>query len=133
MFKHKDLEYVLLPYLEVGMYEPKSGTNSEMVVVNFYVKEEDVLKDIRNFVNYMPLKQLVDVTTIEYSDGDGRYSVYIELFLNEQTWTDIMRILLELGMASGLDNWKMKIYKQDSKKVDINDVRQFFEKSGTEE
>ena len=128
MFKHKDLEYVLLPYIEVGMFEPKSGTNKEMVVVNFYVKEEDVLVDMKNFINYMPITQLVDVTTIEYSDTEGRYTIYIELFLNEQTWADLMRVLLELGMVSGLDNWKVKIYKQESKKINIDDIKKFFEK-----
>lgn len=128
MFKHKDLEYVLLPYMEVGMFEPKSGTNKEMVVVNFYVKEEDVLVDMKNFINYMPITQLVDVTTIDYSDTEGRYTIYIELFLNEQTWADLMRVLLELGMVSGLDNWKVKIYKQESKKINIDDIKKFFEK-----
>jgi len=133
MFKHKDLEYVLFPYLEVGMYDPKSGKNSEMLVVNFYVKEEDVLSDMKSFINYMPLTQLVDVTTIDYSDTEGRYTVYIELFLNDKTWDDIMRILLELGMVSGLDNWKVKIYKQESKKIDINDIKTYFEKQSEEE
>lgn len=128
MFKHKDLEYVLLPYLEVGMFEPKSGTNAEMAVVNFYVKEEDVLSDMKSFINYMPLTQLVDVTTIDYSDTEGRYTIYIELFLNDKTWTDIMRIILELGMVSGLDSWKVKIYKQESKKVNIEDIKKYFEK-----
>lgn len=133
MFKHKDLEYVLLPYLEVGMFDPKSGTNKEMVVVNFYVKEEDVLSDMKSFINYMPITQLVDVTTIDYSDTEGRYTIYIELFLNEKTWDDIMRILLELGMVSGLDKWKVKIYKQESKKIDINDIKTYFEKESDEE
>ena len=128
MFKHKDLQLVLLPYLEVGMFEPKSGSNKEMVVINFYVKEEDVLKDMKSFINYMPLEQLVDVTTTEYADEEGRYIIYIELFLNEQTWNGIMRVLLELGMVSGLDEWKVKLYKQESKKINIDDVKKYFEK-----
>lgn len=129
MFKHKELEYVLLPYLEIGMYEPKSGTSNEVVVVNFYVKEEEVLDDLKTFIDYMPLKKIVDVTTSDYSDSEGRYSVYIELFLDGNVWEEIMRIVLELGMVSGLENWKVKLYKKESKDIKISDVTDMFAKT----
>jgi hypothetical protein len=128
MFKYKDLEYVLLPYAEIGMYEPKSGTSTEMVVFNFYTKEEEVLKELKTFISYMPIDSLVDVSSSDYSDTEGRYIVYVELFLNKDTWMDMMRIILELGMSSGLDNWKVKIYKKESKKINIDDLKKLFEK-----
>jgi len=127
MFKYKDLEYVLLPYAEIGMYEPKSGTSAEMVVFNFYTKEEEVLKELKSFISYMPIDSLVDVSSSDYSDTEGRYVVYVEFFLNKDTWKDIMRVILELGMSSGLENWRIKIYKKESKRVSIEDIKKIFE------
>lgn len=122
MFKNKELEYVLTPYVEVGMFEPKSGTSSEMVVVSMGVREEQCLPDIKTFINYMPLKGLVDVTTTDYSNEDGEYTIFVELFLDENTWGDILRLVYEMGVVSGLDKWKMRMYKKKEKQITIDEI-----------
>lgn len=125
MFKNKELEYVLTPTVEVGMFEPKSGTSAEMVVVSMAVREEQCLPDIKTFINYMPLKGLVDATTTDYTNEDGEYSIFIELFLDENTWDDILRLVYEMGVVSGLDTWKMRVYKKKEKKITIEEIAEF--------
>ena len=125
MIKNKELEYVLKPSIEIGMFEPKSGTSKEIVVVNMAVREEACLKDIRTFISYMPLKGLVDVTTSDYSNEDGEYTIFVELFLDKGTWNDIMRLVYEMGTVSGLKEWKMRVYKKHEKTVTIDQISEY--------
>ena len=50
-----------------------------VIVVNFFVKEENVLSGIQDYIEYIPLKTFISVSTSNYVDEDGFYLVYIEI------------------------------------------------------
>ena len=41
------------------MFNPKSGSDNDILVVNFFVKEESVLNSISTFIEYMTLNTYI--------------------------------------------------------------------------
>lgn len=126
MFRHEDLEYVLRPYLEVGMFYPKSGEMENITVVNFYISERNILDDMVTFVNYMPLVNLIDVSYSNYINEDFEYLIYIELSNSDDTFDDIIRLCYELMAVSGLDEWSIKVYKKEEKTYTYEQIKSYF-------
>lgn len=129
MIKYGDLKYVLKPYLEIGMYDPKSGTSDEVLVVNFFVKDDEPIKDIITFFNYMSLDNFIDISTKNDINDEGYYIIFIEITNVKENIKDISRIIYDLMSISSTDEWTIKIFKQDKFKVNQKQVKDFLDDS----
>lgn len=96
MIKHGDLKYVLHNTCEIGMYDPKSGTSKEVIVLSFRIKEEDALKDTCFFIEYIPCSNYISSTHSTFPDDDGYYTVFVELENNEKTFDQIIKIIKQV-------------------------------------
>lgn len=123
MIRYGELQYVSRPLAEVGMYNPKSGTDKDLVVVNFFSKEEDSLRKIEIFVEYMALKTYVSVSTSSYMDEDGYYTIFVELEKNEKTFSDILSLIKQFSNLTLYEEWNVHIYKKQKKKIKLEDIK----------
>lgn len=123
MIKYKDLEYVLAPVIEIGTYNPKSGSPGEVVVVCLHVKDSAPIRDIKRFIEFMAIDNLVDVSTRDIVNEDGYYIIFVELFLNKSTWDDIVKVMHELGSISGFTDWNIRVYKHEARNVPLEKIK----------
>ncbi|ASV44088.1 hypothetical protein PBI_SCTP2_73 [Salicola phage SCTP-2] len=126
MLRYEDLEYILRPYIEIGMYYPKSGNTDDITVVNFYISERNALEDIITFINYMPLKTLIDVSHSNYINNNFEYVIFVELTNSSNTFDDILRLCYELMSTSNLEEWDLKVYGKHSKTYNKEQLENYF-------
>lgn len=123
MIRYGDLEYVSKPLVEIGMYNPKSGTDDDIVVVNFFSKEEGSLRNIETFIEYMALNTYVGVSSSSYMDEDGFYTIFVELEKNKHTFEDILVLIKQFTNLTLYEEWDVHVYKQHPKKVTIEAIK----------
>lgn len=128
MIKFGELEHVLDNYCEVGMYNPKSGTDDEIVVVNLFFTEEDAARDLKIFLDYLPI-DIVDVTVDSVLD-DRFYKIFIELENNKDLFTSVGRILRDCSGLGNIEEWKVKVYRSEERTIKVKDLDKIFEKDG---
>lgn len=126
MIKFGELEHVLDNYCEVGMYNPKSGTGDEVVVVNLFFTEEDAAKDLKIFLDYMPL-DIIDVTADGILDGQY-YKIFIELENNKDLFKNVARILRDCSGLGNIEEWIVKAYRSEERTIKVEDLEKLFEK-----
>lgn len=128
MIKHGELEYVLCDTCELGMYEPKSGNPDEIVVLSFRVSEEECLKDMCFFIEYIPLKNYIGAAHSTFPDADDYYSVFVELAISDNTFEDAMKVVYQvyknLGNHSRVN---INIYPKGQHTFKLDDLKKLYE------
>lgn len=130
MIKYGDLEHVLDNYCEVGMYNPKSGTDDEIVVINLFFTEEEAAKDLKIFIDYMPI-DIVDVTVDGILDGQ-HYKIFIEIENNKELFKNVARILRDCSGLGNIEEWIVKVYRSEERTIKVEDLDKIFAKDAPE-
>lgn len=125
MIKYGELEHVLDNYCEVGMYNPKSGTDDEIVVINLFFTEEEAAKDLKIFLDYLPV-EIVDVTIDSVLD-DRHYKIFIEVENNRELFTNLARILRDCAGLANIEEWIIKTYRSEERTVKVEELEKLFE------
>ncbi len=125
MIRYGELEYVLDNYCEVGMYNPKSGTDEEVVVVNLFFTEEDAARDIKVFLDYLPI-DIIDVTVDSVLE-DGKYKIFIEVENNKDLFETILRLLRDCSGLANIEEWVIKVFKHKERTVTVKELNDMFE------
>lgn len=120
MLHYGELEDVLMNYCELGMYDPKSGTDDEILVMNLFYTEEDAGRDIKQFIEYMSI-ELVDVSTQNNMHEDN-YKIFIELEKNSSLFKNVCTILRDCAGLGNIEEWKIKVYRKDEKTISVEDM-----------
>ena len=118
MFKEpNDLHYANLKTL--GCIDFLSTTYLRGITLDntiIIVEEENVLSGIQDYIEYIPLKTFISVSTSNYVDEDGFYLVYIEIEKTESLFDDFVFIVKELSNLTSFDEWTIHVYKKQARK-----------------
>lgn len=123
MIRYGELQYISKNTVEVGMFNPKSGTDNEVLVINFFVKEEDVLKSVSSFIEYMTLKTYITTSYSTYIDDDGYYMIFVELEKNENTYKDFLTLVKQFSNLTLFEEWNVHVYKKQPYKITLEEIR----------
>ena len=130
MLHYGELEDVLDNYCEIGMYDPKSGTDDEIVVINLFFTEEDAGRDLKQFIEYMPIN-IVDVT-VQNTMYDEFYKIFIELEKDNELFKNVCRILRDCAGLAEIDEWRIKVYRKEEHTISIDDIEKIIGKTEPE-
>lgn len=117
MLHFGELEDVLSNYCELGMYDPKSGTDEEILVMNLFFSEDEAGRDIKQFIEYMPF-DIVDVT-VQDNMYDNQYRIFIELEKTSGLFETICQILRDCAGLANIEEWKVKVYRKEEKTITV--------------
>lgn len=123
MIRYGELQYISKNTVEVGMFNPKSGTDDEVLVINFFVKEEEVLKSVSSFIEYMTLKTYITTSYSSYIDDDGFYMIFVELEKNENTYKDFLTLVKQFSNLTLFEEWNVYVYKKQPYKITLEEIR----------
>lgn len=123
MLSRHSLKNTILPIISIDEYEPKTGSQEDVIVVGFHTIDEDPAKDLNSFIN----KSVIDVLDVEVSpnpDEDGHYLVFVELQRDQSFFKKLFSLIRDIENVSGKMDWKVKPYLSDDE-IDLNDKALF--------
>ena len=82
MIKFGELENVLKNICYIDFFKPKSGTEKEVSVINFFITEDKCFDDLSKFVYYSSY-EILNIDMKPNPDNDD-YIVYIEIHRTEK-------------------------------------------------
>lgn len=120
MLHYGELKDVLDNYCEIGMYDPKSGSDDEIIVINLFYTEEEAGRDLKQFIEYMPI-DLVDVT-VQNNMHENYYKLFIELEKTNSLFTNVCQILRDCAGLAEIEEWRIKVYRKEEKTINVDDL-----------
>ena len=118
--KNEDLKGTILPTVSIDEFEPKAGDNENVIVVAFYLIDQDPAEDLNTFIQ----RGVVDTLDVEVSpntDDDGRYLVFVEMARNNTFPQKFQALLRDIKNVAGKLDWKVKTYLSDGQEYDPTD------------
>lgn len=104
-----DLEHLVLPLLSIDEYKSKLGNDDQVIVVGFFVEDDDPAHDLSRFIE-MGANNILDSEPSPAPNEDGYYIVFIECTRDSNFPTTLLDILAEIKHLVCIDEWKFKPY-----------------------
>jgi len=111
--RYEDLKGMLMPLIGIDKFQPKTGTEAEVIVVSFHIKEEQPAKDLGRFLE-MSAVETLDTETSPNPDEDGHYLVFAEFKRDNEFWSSLRLIIRDIENVTGDVQWLVNPYKADN-------------------
>jgi hypothetical protein len=118
--KNGDLAGTILPDVSIDEFEPKAGDEKDVIVVAFYLNDQDPAEDLNTFIQRGYIDTL-DVEVSPNTDEEGRYLVFVEMSRNDTFPNKLQALLKDVGNVSGNMDWNVTTYLADDRKFKFND------------
>lgn len=118
--KNGDLKGTILPTVSIDEFEPKAGDTEDIIVVAFYLLDQDPADDLNTFIQ----RGVIDTLDVEVSpntDKEGRYLVFVEMERNDTFPNKFQALLKDVENVAGKTNWKVRTYLSNEQEFDYND------------
>lgn len=118
--KNGDLKGTILSNVSIDEYEPKAGSDKEVIVVAFHTNDQDPAEDLNTFIQRGSIDTL-DVEVSPNTDEQGRYLVFVEMSRDDTFHNKFQALLKDIENVSGKVNWVVKTYLADDREFSFND------------
>ena len=101
-----DLEHLILNKVSIDQFEPKTGSDKEVLVMGLYSKDEEPAQDLARFIE----RGYVGVKDTEVSPGpdeDGNYMVFVEINKDKETMKRVVEILNDIKSVTTVREWQL--------------------------
>ena len=101
-----DLEHLILNKVSIDQFEPKTGSDREVLVMGLYSKDEEPAQDLARFIE----RGYVGVKDTEVSPGpdeDGNYMVFVEISKDKDTMKRVVEILNDIKSVTTVREWQL--------------------------
>lgn len=109
--RHGDLQHVTIPLISIDQFSAKTGTDQEVIVVAFYLREEMAAHDLDEFVD----KSVIDLLDCEVSPNpnlDGHWLVFVELYRQPGFWTEFQDLVRDVENLTTQLDWRVQVYHE---------------------
>lgn len=117
-----DLEGMIDPLFEIDSYRSKMGEDRDVCVLTFRSKDRSPARDMMEFIE----KGFGFVLDSDVSSGEndkGEYFVFVELPRTPRLNEQIKEIISGVKRLTGIDDWRFKYHKNETKKkLDIDSL-----------
>ena len=118
--KYGDLAGTILPDVSIDEFEPKAGDEKNVIVVAFYLKDQDPAEDLNTFIQRGAVDTL-DVEVSPNTDEEGRYLVFVEMSRDDTFPNKFQALLKDVENLTGDMDWSVKTYYSGDTAFDFND------------
>jgi len=118
--KNGDLAGTILPEVSIDEFEPKAGEEKDVIVVAFYLTDQEPADDLNTFIQ----RGFIDTLDVEVSpntDEEGRYLVFVEMSRDDTFPGKFIALLEDVENLSGKTDWAIRTYYSDGKTFKSND------------
>lgn len=112
-----ELRGLVYSTISIDQYKPKTGSDSETVVVAFDVKYEKPAQDLANFIQTSFL-ELLDVEASTVPNENGDYKVFVEFSRTPNLYKKISSMLHDINNITSdhTIEWKYESFKNSTTK-----------------
>jgi len=118
--KNGDLAGTVLPNVSIDEFEPKAGDDKDVIVVAFYLDDQNPADDLNTFIQRGSIDTL-DVEVSPNTDEEGRYLVFVEMSRDDTFPNKFQALLKDVGNLTGKMDWEVKTYLTDDVVYKFND------------
>ena len=122
--KNGDLAGTILPDVSIDAFQPKAGDEKDVIVVAFYLNDQDPAEDLNTFIQRGYIDTL-DVEVSPSTDEEGRYLVFVEMSRDDTFPNKFQALLKDVGNLAGEMDWKVTTYFSDGRSFAYNDPELF--------
>lgn len=105
------LQHLVLPLLSIDEYQSKIS-DKRVIVVAFFVKEEDAAIDLSNFIDQSHYP-ILDTEVSPSPNPEGFYLVFVELQRNDDFPENLMSVIKEIENLVEIKSWDFDCSKED--------------------
>lgn len=101
-----DLQFLILNKVSIDQFEPKTGSDKEVLVMGLYSKDEEPAQDLARFIErgYIGVK---DTEVSPGPDEDGNYMVFVEIQKDKETMKRVVEILNDIKSVTTVNEWQL--------------------------
>lgn len=110
--RRHDLVDTVLRKLSIDEFEPKTGDAKKVMVLGFYVSEQNAGTDLYHFLSGSPTETR-DVDVSPNPNEDNYYMVFVELDREPGVFDHVKKLLVDTERLSGKLNWVGRTYLND--------------------
>ena len=113
-----DLRDLVLPLISIDQYFPKSGSDDEVIVLAFFVADNEAAQDFMRFVSKTSA-EILDVETSPVPNPEGYWPVFVEILRNKDAVSKILTIVDELANVTKIKKYKARVFRVGAN-IDVN-------------
>ena len=104
-----DLQHLILNKVSIDQFEPKTGSDKEVLVMGLYSKDEEPAQDLARFIErgYIGVK---DTEVSPGPDEDGNYMVFVEIKKDQETMKRVVEILHDIKSVTTVTEWQLNFH-----------------------
>lgn len=121
-----DLQSLVSSDVSVAEFEPKTGTDDDVVVIGFFCKDEAPASDLATFIE----KSTVNILDTEVSpnpDENGFYLVFVEVE-NENLMQIVFELLDDVSRLTEIEEWSIDFYEGSTINIETTKITQWLKK-----
>ena len=118
--EYGDLETLVDSTVSVAEYKPKTGTEEDVIVIGFYVKDEAPAIDLAKFIE-RGVTPILDTEVSPNPNDIGMYIVFVEVE-NEDLMKTTMNLINDIRGLVKVKEWEIKFYKREAINVKAEEI-----------
>lgn len=125
--EYGDLKSLVSPHVSIAEFEPKTGSENDVVVIGFYADDESPAQDLASFIE----KSAIDILDTEVSpaaDENGFYMVFVEVD-NENLMKTVFELIEDVSRLVDIDEWSLKFYNGARQKITVEQIATWLKKT----
>ena len=125
--EYRDLETLVDSTVSIGEFKPKTGTEEDVIVIAFYVKDEAPAMDLARFIE-RGVTPMLDTEVSPNPNDVGMYIVFVEVE-NEDLMNTTLSLINDIHGLTGNKEWNMKFYKREAINVKAEEIKEWLKKN----
>jgi len=121
--EYGDLETLVDSTVSVAEYKPKTGTEEDVIVIGFYVKDEAPAVDLAKFIE-RGVTPILDTEVSPNPNDIGMYIVFVEVE-NEDLMKTTMNLINDIRGLVKVKEWEIKFYKREAINVKAEEIQEW--------
>ena len=106
----KDLKDMVYKVFEIDSYKSKMGSDTEISVMSFSVKDKQAADDLEKFIE-TGYNFVLDADATPGEQSDGTYKVFVEIERTKDLPNNILEVVDGVKKLANLDDVKFRYYK----------------------
>jgi len=125
--EYGDLETLVDSTVSIAEFKPKTGTEEDVIVIGFYVKDEAPAMDLAKFIE-RGVTPMLDTEVSPNPNDVGMYIVFVEVE-NEDLMNTTLSLLHDIRGLVKVKEWDIKFYKREVIKVKAEEIQEWLKKN----
>ena len=121
--EYGDLETLVDSTVSVAEFKPKTGTEEDVIVIGFYVKDEAPAVDLAKFIE-RGVTPILDTEVSPNPNDIGMYIVFVEVE-NEDLMKTTMNLINDIRGLVKVKEWGIKFYKREAINVKAEEIQEW--------